>query len=325
MIDPQPQPHESDGDDVDVDVVDDLDSALELEVAPIGGAIAPGTLALVATPIGNLSDLSPRAVHVLRTADAIACEDTRHTRKLLSAHSITGKRLLAVHEHNEEAASDGLVALLLKGAVIALVTDAGTPGISDPGERVVARVAKAGCSVICIPGPAAFVAALVVSGLSSERFVFEGFLPRTGAERSERLRELAGRTITTVLYEAPARIVKTMRELSAACGANRQVSVSRELTKRFETTWRGSAADAIVRFESEGETPRGEFVIVVGPNDDSQVVEHTDASLQELIAKAIADGLRVSEAVSFVVATTGVGKKRIYELAVAYESKRRNG
>ena len=187
-----------------------------------------GELILVATPIGNLGDLSPRAVEALQTADAIACEDTRHTRKLLSAHSITGKRLLAVHEHNEEAAADGIVSLLMRGETVALVTDAGTPGISDPGTRVVQAAVKAGLAVSCVPGPAAFVCALVVSGLPTERFVFDGFLPKKGTERRARIAALATETRTAILYESPHRIVDPLAELALELGARRQVSVSRE-------------------------------------------------------------------------------------------------
>jgi 16S rRNA (cytidine1402-2'-O)-methyltransferase len=280
----------------------------------VGGTIKPGSLVLVATPIGNLADLSPRALSVLRYVDAIACEDTRHTRKLLSAHSINGKRLLAVHEHNEADAAEGLIKLLGSGAIVALVTDAGTPGISDPGERVVAIVATAGFSVICIPGPVAFIAALVVSGLPTARFVFDGFLPRSGPERAEAINEISISTRTTVLYESPNRIVKTLLDLLQACGGDRPVSVSRELTKRFEETWRGALGAAVTHFQAV--EPRGEFVIVVGPPSGGGRGEASDEDINIALRNALATGLRTSEAVDAVVATTGAQKKRVYALAL---------
>ncbi len=279
-----------------------------------GGNIAPGTLVLVATPIGNLADLSPRAASVLRMADAIACEDTRHTRKLLSAQKISGKRLLAVHEHNELDAAQGLLRLLEQGQVIALVTDAGTPGVSDPGSRVVAAVVDAGREVVSVPGPAAFVSALIVSGLPTERFIFDGFLPRSGAARTAALAEIAASSRTTIVYEAPGRVLKSLEDLREACGPQRRASVSRELTKRFEQTKRGTL-DYLCTYFGERD-PRGEFVIVIGPTDSEHAVEVTDETLRALVAEHIASGLRRSEAVTAVATQTGQPKKRVYNLAL---------
>jgi len=276
-----------------------------------------GRLVLVATPIGNLGDLSPRAVEALRRADAIACEDTRHTRRLLSAKEITGPRLLAVHEHNEAAAAAGIVALLERGETVALVTDAGTPGISDPGSRVVAAVAEAGHPVECIPGPTALVAALVVSGLPTERFAFEGFLPRHGRARRELLAEVAVASRTTVLYEAPTRLVRTLEELATACGATRRCSVSRELTKRFEETWRGTLAGAAEHFAAAD--VRGEVVVVVGPRPLDEATaddtEWSDDAVRAAIAEHVAAGMRTRDAVDAVAAASGRPRRAVYALA----------
>jgi 16S rRNA (cytidine1402-2'-O)-methyltransferase len=269
-----------------------------------------GCLVLVATPIGNLSDLSPRAEQELRDADVIACEDTRHTRKLLSARNIEGKRLLAVHDHNEHAAAAGLVALIQGGQRVALVTDAGTPGISDPGERVVAAVAEAGYDIIGIPGPAAVIVALVVSGLPTERFVFEGFLPTKGSERKARLGEIATERRTIVLYEAPHRIVGLLTDLLSVGGPDRKVSVSRELTKKFESTWRGPLSEAVSQFPD----PRGEFVVVLAGAQPVEVFAD-DAMILEALTTARATGMSNRDAIQFVSDSMHVIRKHVYDLA----------
>ncbi len=281
----------------------------------IAGVAKAGTLVLVATPIGNLGDLSDRARTALREASAIAAEDTRHTRKLLSSQGISGVRLLAVHEHNEQAATDGIVRLLARGDTIALVTDAGTPGISDPGMRVVAGVIKAGLDVVCVPGPAAFVAALVVSGLPTERFVFESFLPRSGAARQAILAEIAVSQKTTVFYEAPNRVVRTLQELVGACGEQRAISVSRELTKRFEQTWRGTLVGAVAYFTEH--EPKGEFVIIVGPANKPEAAVFDDITVRSMLDAHLAAGKRNREAIDAVVTETGLARKHIYALAVS--------
>lgn len=270
------------------------------------------SLVLVATPIGNLGDLSARAVETLTSADAIACEDTRHTRKLLSAAGILRKRLLAVHEHNEAAAADGIVALLARGETVALVTDAGTPAISDPGARVVVAVVGAGFEVTCVPGPSALIVALAVSGLPTERFVFEGFLPRSGRDRAARLSEIATERRTVVLYEAPQRILRTLVDLAAAAGGDRRCSISRELTKRFEETWRGPLSKALVRAEEI--EPRGEYVIVL---EGARPVAHAydDNTILELLVAARAGGLRTREAVDEVTHATGRVRREVYAIA----------
>ena len=199
-----------------------------------------GRLVLVGTPIGNLGDLSPRAVEALTSADTIACEDTRRTRALLAHLGVPGgRRLLAVHDHNEAAAVRDVVDRLDEGERLVVVTDAGMPGISDPGERLVAAAAAAGHRVEVVPGPSALLAALVVSGLSTSRFVFEGFLPRKGSTRAQRLAELAGEARTVILFEAPHRVRQTVTDLAAAAGGLRRVVLVRELTKLHEEVWRG--------------------------------------------------------------------------------------
>ena len=221
------------------------------------------SLVLVGTPIGNLGDLSPRAVEALRTADTIACEDTRRTRALLSHLGLpAGRRLLAVHDHNEAVRVVDVLARLDKGERVVVVTDAGMPGISDPGERLVAAAAAAGHAVEVVPGPSAMVAALVVSGLPAGRFAFEGFLPRKGSTRSRRLGEIAGDTRTTILFEAPHRVRQTVADLVGAAGDLRRVALVRELTKLHEEIWRGTLAGAVEHLATK--EPRGEYVIVLG-------------------------------------------------------------
>jgi 16S rRNA (cytidine1402-2'-O)-methyltransferase len=281
----------------------------------ITGVAKAGTLVLVATPIGNLGDLSDRARTALREASAIAAEDTRHTRKLLSSQGISGVRLLAVHEHNEQAAAEGIVSLLARGETIVLVTDAGTPGISDPGMRVVAAVIKAGHDVVCVPGPAAFVAALVVSGLPTERFVFESFLPRSGTTREMILAEIAVSPKTTVFYEAPNRVVRTLGEFATVCGDQRAVSVSRELTKRFEQTWRGTLGGAVAYFTEH--EPKGEFVITIGPAPKPDAALFDDEAIRVLLGVHLAAGKRNREAIDAVAAETGLLRKYIYAIAVS--------
>jgi 16S rRNA (cytidine1402-2'-O)-methyltransferase len=281
---------------------------------------ADGSLILVGTPIGNLGDLSPRAIEVLRAADAIACEDTRHTRKLLSAASIEAKRLLAVHEHNEHHAADGIVELLRRGLTVALVTDAGMPAVSDPGERVVAAVVAAGFAVTCVPGPSAALTALAVSGLPSDRFAFEGFLPVKGAERKARVAAVGANADTTVLFEAPHRLLRTLTDLAGACGGHRRVSVSRELTKKFEETERGTFDDVLAAHQLvDTAEPRGEHVIVVAgrPTADAERDRDlSDEAVITLLRAELGSGARTKAAVDVVSSATGLPHRHVYALAV---------
>jgi 16S rRNA (cytidine1402-2'-O)-methyltransferase len=279
------------------------------------GSGAGGALVLVATPIGNLGDLSPRAVDALREADVIACEDTRKTGRLLAHAGITEKRLLAVHDHNEASQTRSILTLLDRGRNVAVVTDAGTPGISDPGGRLAAAVAAAGGEVTVVPGPSALVAALVVSGLSTARFIFEGFLPRKGSERSERLAALAGEQRTMILYEAPHRLAATLSDLVDRCGPLRQVAVIRELTKLHEEVWRGTLAGALDR--ARAGPPRGEHVLVVA---GAPVSVPGEAEVEAALEARFSSGQTAKEAVAEVAGELKVPKRRVYDAALRLRS-----
>lgn len=221
-------------------------------------------MVVVATPIGNLGDLSTRAIAALASADYIYCEDTRRTLKLLTHSSIAGPKLVAHHRFNEAATTAAALGHLARGATVALVTDAGTPLVSDPGGRLVKAAIGGGFRVDAVPGPSAVLTALVVSGLATERWCFEGFLPRQGRRRAERLESVAAEADrAVVLFESPFRAQRLLDDLVAACGALRPVAVCRELTKLHEEVWRGSAGELCERLRAG--TPRGEYVVVVGP------------------------------------------------------------
>jgi 16S rRNA (cytidine1402-2'-O)-methyltransferase len=269
-----------------------------------------GRLVLVATPLGNMADLQPRAVSVLASADVIACEDTRMTGKLLQLAGVGSRPLIAVHEHNEASMVDPILERLRRGETVALVTDAGLPGISDPGERLVRAAADAGFTVSVVPGPSAAVAALVISGLPTGRFVFEGFLPRKGGERAARLSDIAASSRTVVLYEAPHRIRATLADLARVCGGGRRVVLVRELTKLHEEVWRGTleTATAIVS------DPRGEYVVVLEGAPEAPPV--TDEDIETTLAGWFAGGADRRTAVAEVAASMDVPKRRVYEAAL---------
>ena len=279
-----------------------------------GGQARRGRLVLVATPIGNLGDLSPRAVAALASAALVCCEDTRRTGRLLAHAGVSAARLAVANDHTERARTDDVLAVLAGGGDVAVVTDAGTPGISDPGERLVRAALDEGFDVTTVPGPAAFVAALVSSGLSTSRFVFEGFLPRRGSERRARLAEVAAERRTVVLYEAPHRIAATIADLAAACGADRPVAVARELTKLYETILRGAVGDIDL-----GE-PRGEYVVVVGGAPEVE-----PAVDDETIAAAVRDelegGASTKDAAAAVARRLGIGRREAYAIAVASRTR----
>jgi 16S rRNA (cytidine1402-2'-O)-methyltransferase len=270
----------------------------------------PGVVVLVGTPIGNLGDLSPNAAQALADADVVACEDTRRTRKLLTHAGIHGPALVALNAHNERQRAAALVARVVAGETVAVVTDAGMPGISDPGETIVAAAVDAGVDVRVVPGPSAVLAALVVSGLPLARFCFEGFLPRKGAARNRRLELLAGEPRTTVLFEAPHRIAATLADLHEILGPARRVAVARELTKVHEEVWRGTLRGAV---EAVGDEPRGEFVVVVDGAPPPAVAggEEVERELRERLAA----GMSTRDAVSEVSAATGASRRVVYEVA----------
>ena len=273
-----------------------------------------GALVLVATPIGNLGDLSPRAVAALADAEVVCCEDTRRTRALLSAASVpAGRRLVSVHAHNEAARAEWVADQVQRGATVVLVTDAGTPGVSDPGSRVVGAVVARGLRVTTVPGPSAALAALAVAGLPSARFCVEGFLPRRGAERSRRLAALAAEQRTTVVFEAPTRVAATLAELAVALGP-RPAAVCRELTKLHEEVRRGTLLE-LAEAAAQDEPARGEVVLVVGGADEPSAV-HDDGAIERAVDAALGDGASTRDAAATVAANLGVSRRRAYEVAV---------
>lgn len=268
-----------------------------------------GSLVVVATPIGNLGDLSPRAAEVLRGADLILAEDTRHTGRLL-AHIGSEVRQRSLHEHNERDRIPEVLAALDGGQRIALVSDAGTPGVSDPGYRLVAACVDAGVDVEVVPGPSAALAALVVSGLPTDRVVFDGFLPRKGAARRERLADLASERRTVVLFASPHRIVDDLEDLMASLGPQRRAALARELTKLHEQVLRGTLADLRAAVD---EGVRGEVTLVIAgaPADERTAVG--DDELVGRVRQLIATGVDKKAAIAQVAAAAGRPKREVYQ------------
>lgn len=269
-------------------------------------------LVLVATPIGNMGDLAPRAIEELTAAAVIACEDSRRTGRLLSLAGISGKELVVVNEHTETEAAPLLVARIEAGERVALVTDAGTPAVSDPGEQLVRAAAEAGCAVSIVPGPSAPLAAVAVSGLTSGRFVYEGFLPRRGAARAERLAELAVSDRAVVLLEAPHRCARTAVDLAESFGSQRRVVAARELTKLHEEIWRGSLGELAAW---AGAGIRGEVVLVIEAAPPP--APPTDEDIAEAVAeaRAAAPDASVRDITSAVAGRLGVSRRRVYDQA----------
>jgi 16S rRNA (cytidine1402-2'-O)-methyltransferase len=274
---------------------------------------AVGRLVLVATPIGNLGDLSPRVRDALAAADAVVCEDTRRTGLLLQHLGVSGKTYIVANEHTEATAAGRVADRLASGETIAVVTDAGLPGVSDPGERLVRAALSVGAEVTVIPGPSAGISALAMSGLPTDRFVMEGFLPRSGGERRTRLAEVAGERRTIVLYEAPHRLQRTLADLAELCGPDRPVALVRELTKLHEEAWRGSLADAIVHGEQH--EPRGEYVVVLGGAAPEAAA--TDDDLSQAVRDAFSQGLKGRDAADTVATALGIPRRRAYAAVLA--------
>ncbi len=267
-----------------------------------------GTLHVVATPIGNLNDLSPRALETLRGVAAICAEDTRHTRQLLSHFGIE-QSLVALHEHNESGIAERIVARLQAGESLALVSDAGTPLVSDPGFRLVAAARAAGIRVSPVPGPCALVAALSVAGLPSDRFAFEGFLPAKAGARRERLAQLAGETRTLIFYESSHRIEETLADAVAAFGAERPAAVARELTKLFETVLSGGLGELHARVATDADQRKGEFVLLVqGVADDTEAKTAEGRRVYALLNAH----LPPSTAAKLAAEITGAPRKALY-------------
>jgi 16S rRNA (cytidine1402-2'-O)-methyltransferase len=272
------------------------------------------SLFIVSTPIGNLGDITYRAVEVLKAADVILAEDTRRSGVLLRHYGIGG-RLVSAHEHNEKSRAGTVVEMLREGRDVALITDAGTPLLSDPGARIVREVVEAGFEVVPVPGASALLAALVASGIPSERFAFYGFIPRKGGRRTELLEEIAALPYAAVLYESPNRTAELLRDLAAAAGAERRVAVGRELTKMHEEFFRGTAEEAASRFEER--EVRGEIVVVVeGRPEDAETEAETDALAARSIAQALmAQGMSPSAVAKELRRRLGIARNAAYELA----------
>jgi 16S rRNA (cytidine1402-2'-O)-methyltransferase len=268
-----------------------------------------GTLWLVPTPIGNLGDFTSRAVDVLSHVSLLCCEDTRRTGRLLQLSGITAPRLAVCNEHTEHDLVERVVTALQYGNDVAVVSDAGTPGISDPGERLVAAAVAAGLTVTALPGACAAVTALTASGLPTGRWVMEGFLPRSGQSRNERLTEIATERRTTVLYEAPHRIRRTLDDLSAACGSTRRVTVARELTKIHEEYVHGTLGTIDI-----GE-PRGEYVIIVDGFTPDTTPPDTE-TIRSALDDVLAEGVSRRDAASIVAERLGVPRRLAYDLAI---------
>ncbi|NOT66029.1 MAG: 16S rRNA (cytidine(1402)-2'-O)-methyltransferase [Methylotenera sp.] len=272
-----------------------------------------GTLYVVATPIGNLGDITLRALETLKMVDAIAAEDTRHTSGLLSHFGIS-KKLIAVHEHNEHQSAEKLLAQLQAGENIALVTDAGTPGISDPGAVVVNVVRKAGVKVVPIAGVSAVIAALSASGIMQNGFHFHGFLPASGAARRKVLEALKAQTVTLVFYEAPHRIIESVEDIAKVLGEERQITFARELTKTFETIYTCPASRASAWLQADTNQQRGEFVLLVEAAAVKDAEEISEEAVR--ILKLLLSELPLKQAVKLAAEISNEKKNVLYELAL---------
>jgi 16S rRNA (cytidine1402-2'-O)-methyltransferase len=270
---------------------------------------APGSLYIVSTPIGNMGDMSYRAVEVLSSAALVVAEDTRHSRRLLDHYGIT-TRTSAYHEHNEAREAPRIVKRLLSGEPVALITDAGTPLLSDPGGRLVTAAIEAGVDVVPIPGASALLAALVASGLAGDQFTFFGFLPRRGKERLAKLAEIMTLGHTGIIYESPLRVGDTLAELAAAGAGARDAVVARELTKKFEEFARGTVATLAQRFADS--PARGEVVIVIGP---AVARKHSEDELRAEATRLRADGMSSRQILERLTAEFGAGRNLAYRIA----------
>jgi 16S rRNA (cytidine1402-2'-O)-methyltransferase len=278
----------------------------------VSGRHPMSTLWLVATPIGNLGDLAPRAVEVLSHAALVCCEDTRRTGLLLQHAGIRATRLAVCNDHTEMSRITDVLRTLGDGRDVAIVSDAGTPGISDPGERIVRAAIDAGYTVSAVPGPSAAIMALTISGLAADRFVFEGFIPRKGADRAARLAAIAAEHRTIVVYEAPHRVLRTLDDLRNVCGDDRVVVVTRELTKLHEEVVRGPLGDLDIG------GPRGEYVLVIegAPIDDRPV---SDDDVRVALRSEIDAGASTRDASATIAKEVGRPKREVYALAIALD------
>lgn len=277
--------------------------------------LRPGALFLVATPIGNLGDLSPRARDALRDADLLLAEDTRHTAQLLRACGIERRpgALESLHDHNERSRVPHVLERLRAGSTVVLASDAGTPLVSDPGAALVAAAAAAGIEVVAVPGPCAAIAALTLAGLPASRFAFEGFLPARAAARRESLAALAGESRTLVFYEAPHRLRESLDDMAAVLGAERPAAVARELTKKFESTYRGTLGALAGQAARDADMSRGEIAIVVQGAPESAGADDAEA---DRVLRILIDEMPVSQAARIAAQITGRARKELYERAL---------
>ncbi|OUL26228.1 16S rRNA (cytidine(1402)-2'-O)-methyltransferase [Nostoc sp. T09] len=273
----------------------------------------PGTLYVVATPIGNLEDITFRAVRILQTVDLIAAEDTRHTGKLLQHFQIKVPQV-SYHEHNRTSRIPELIEHLANGKAIALVSDAGMPGISDPGYELVKACVEAGISVVPIPGASAAITALSASGLPTDRFVFEGFLSAKSQQRRKYLESLQTESRTIIFYESPHRLRETLQDLGDTLGSDRQIVLARELTKFYEEFWRGTVAEAIAHYSQR--EPQGEYTLVVAGTPATQP-QLTEAELKAELQQLIAQGISRSQASRQLAKFTSLPRRQIYQLALS--------
>ncbi len=279
-------------------------------------SIEAGVLYVVATPIGNLADISPRALETLRQVAAIAAEDTRHSARLLQHYGIA-TATVSLHRHNEARTSPRLVERLQSGESLALISDAGTPLLSDPGLHLVRKARSLGLRVVPIPGPSAITSALSVSGLSADRFVFEGFLPSKSAARKRRLQELGSETRTIVFFEAPHRILETLRAMGSVLGSDRPAVVAREISKMFEEVHDASLGDLCIWLEAQPERTKGEFVVMV---QGASAAPSKQASAEdERVLAILLEYLPVSKAAAAAARLTGKNKSVLYEKALQME------
>jgi 16S rRNA (cytidine1402-2'-O)-methyltransferase len=281
-----------------------------------------GRLAVISTPIGNLGDLSPRARDELASAELIAAEDTRRTGQLLTTLGLA-RPLVSLHEHNESERIEELLARLRDGARIALVSDAGTPLLSDPGFELVRRVSSEGMLVVAVPGPSAITAALSIAGLPTERFSFEGFLPARLGERRGRLAELATESRTQVFFEAPHRIAESLEDMCAAFGATRRAAVARELTKVFETVYRGTLAELAALARSDSNFTRGEITVVVAGAPPAPAADAARITLDAALTALLAE-LAPSKAAAVAARLTGAKRNDAYQRALELAKLRGN-
>ena len=271
----------------------------------------PGVLYVVGTPIGNLEDFSPRAKNILSKVSIIACEDTRHSGQLFKKFEIKAT-LISFHKHNIHARIPKLLKKLAEGETLALVSDAGLPSVSDPGEELVAASRKVGHKVVCIPGPCAAMTALVSSGLPSQRFCFEGFLPSKPKDRKALLNSISNETRTTIIYESPHRLLKLLKELSLLCGEDRSIQVARELTKKYEEQIGPTIGEAMKYF---GENkPKGEFTLVLGGAPKGKITPISDEQLIEEMQKLISSGVSTNHAAKKLGSKTGYSRNYLYSL-----------